>query len=305
VSNNPSPTTPTTPPTSKAHIGRSLTVAAWVSFVCQVAIIATGGAVRLTESGLGCPTWPTCTATSLIPTTELSYHSIIEFGNRMMTGLLGVVALVIVILVWMRHRTRRDLFALALTVLGGIAVQALIGGVTVITGLNPFIVGLHYLISVLLVCVAAVFLARLRDLPGPRTLAVPPWFARLTHLASCVLFVTLVFGMLTTGAGPHSGDPNVARNGFDATLLQHIHSWPGYILAGLAITLMAYSVIRKLPVARWYLVLVLVVVVQVFVGIYQSRAGLPPLAVGVHLVLAALAAASTTMIILRLKRPTG
>ena len=152
---------------------RTLRIFAWASFIAQVAIIATGGAVRLTGSGLGCPTWPTCTPDSLVPTDELTYHSLIEFGNRLMTGVVGIVALIVFLLVWRIRRERRDLFVLSFIVGVGIVAQAIVGGITVWTGLNPFIVGFHYVSSLALVCVTAAFLARMDQPAGPRERAVP------------------------------------------------------------------------------------------------------------------------------------
>jgi cytochrome c oxidase assembly protein subunit 15 len=280
-------------------------VFAWLSFVAEVLIIATGGAVRLTGSGLGCPTWPLCTPDSLVPTPEMQIHGIIEFGNRTLTGLVGILAVVVVVLVWRMRRERRDLFALALVVLLGVVAQALVGGITVLTGLNPFIVGFHYIASLVLVCVSAAFLARMDTAPGPRMRAVPRWYAVTTHVTTLVLAVTIVFGVLTTGAGPHSGDAAAGRNGFNAELLEHVHSWPGYILLVLTLVLTAVAWGRRLQVRRWITLLLIIELVQIAVGLYQARNGLPELAVGVHMVLAALTAAAMTVVVLRLKRPAA
>ncbi|WP_344297012.1 COX15/CtaA family protein [Agromyces neolithicus] len=282
---------------------RTLRTFAWASFIAQVAIIATGGAVRLTGSGLGCPTWPTCTPDSLVPTDELSYHSLIEFGNRLMTGVVGILALVVFVLVWRIRRERRDLFVLSFIVGAGIVAQAIVGGITVWTGLNPFIVGFHYVSSLALVCVTAAFLARMGQPPGPRERAVPAWYAGLTHATSAVLALTIVFGVLTTGSGPHSGDADAGRTGFESELLEHVHAWPGYALLALTLVLVIAAWRLKLPTHGWVLALLAIEVVQVGVGLYQARNGLPVLAVGVHMVLAALAAAAMTLVVLRLKRP--
>src|SRR5690606_38613110 len=126
---------------------------------------------------------------------------------------------------------RRDLAVLAWVVLVGVMAQAVMGGFTVISDLNPFIVGFHYASSLLLVCVTALFLVRLRTQPGPRELAVPTWFMGLTHLTGLALALTIAVGVLTTGSGPHSGDAAIKRECFDAPVLAHVHSWPGYILA--------------------------------------------------------------------------
>ncbi|GLU89979.1 MULTISPECIES: COX15/CtaA family protein [Agromyces] len=292
-------------PSTGLHIPTSLRIFAWLSFIAETTIIATGGAVRLTGSGLGCPTWPTCTPGSLVPTEELSYHSLIEFGNRLMTGVVGIIALVVVLLVWRLRRERRDLWVLSLVVIGGIVAQAIVGGITVWTGLNPFIVGFHYVSSLVLVCITAAFLARLDAAPGPRELAVPRWYAILTHVTTLVMAVSIAFGVLTTGAGPHSGDSEAGRNGFEAEILEHIHAWPGYLLLALTVVLAVVAGIRKLPTLKWTLVLLAAELVQVGVGLYQARNGLPVLAVGIHMVLAALTAAALTLVVLHLKRPVA
>lgn len=292
-------------PSTGLHIPTSLRIFAWLSFIAETTIIATGGAVRLTGSGLGCPTWPTCTPGSLVPTEELSYHSLIEFGNRLMTGVVGIIALVVVLLVWRLRRERRDLWVLSLVVIGGIVAQAIVGGITVWTGLNPFIVGFHYVSSLVLVCITAAFLARLDAAPGPRELAVPHWCAILTHVTTLVMAVSIAFGVLTTGAGPHSGDSEAGRNGFEAEILEHIHAWPGYLLLALTVVLAVVAGIRKLPTLKWTLVLLAAELVQVGVGLYQARNGLPVLAVGIHMVLAALTAAALTLVVLHLKRPVA
>ncbi len=276
---------------------------AWLSFIAETTIIATGGAVRLTGSGLGCPTWPTCTPDSLVATPEMGIHGIIEFGNRLMTGVVGIIALVLFVLVWRIRAQRRDLFTLAFIVGVGIVAQAIVGGITVWTGLNPFIVGFHYVSSLVLVCVCAAFLVRMDAPAGPRERAVPGWYAGLTHATTAVLALTIVFGVLTTGSGPHSGDADAGRNGFDSELFQHVHAWPGYALLALTVVLLVAAWRLRLPTLRALVVLLVVELVQVAVGLYQARNGLPPLAVGVHMVLAALTAAAMTVVVLRLKRP--
>ncbi|MBN9214387.1 MAG: cytochrome oxidase assembly protein [Microbacterium sp. SCN 70-200] len=289
-----------------ARVGSALRVLAWLNFVGNVLIIATGGAVRLTGSGLGCPTWPLCTPDSLVPTPALvdeSIHSLIEYGNRMMSPLLGILALVLLILVWRVRAQRRDLFVLAWIVMAGIIAQAVVGGITVLTGLNPFIVGFHYIASLVLVCVTAAIIVRLDATPGPRALVVPRWYVVTTHVATLALAVSVFFGVLTTGAGPHSGDPSVGRSGFDATVLEHVHAWPGYALLALTVVLAAVAWVRRLPVRGWVTLLLAAELVQVAVGLYQARNGLPEILVGIHMVLAALTAATMTVVVMRLKAP--
>ena len=306
----------TTPPSSRAatipgrflawlptDVDRRVRVFAWLSFLAEVLIIGTGGAVRLTGSGLGCPTWPRCTADSIVNTPEMGIHGIIEFGNRTLTGLVGILALAVLVLVWRMRHERRVLFVLSLVVLVGIIAQAVVGGITVLTGLNPFIVGFHYIASVSIVAVCAAFLVRMNQPAGPRLLAAPRWFAGLVHATTGVLALTIVFGVLTTGAGPHSGDASAGRNGFDAEVLEHVHSWPGYALFALTLVVVIAAWRLRLPVRRWAAALLAVELVQIAVGLYQARNGLPEWAVGTHMVLAALAAATMTVVVLRLKVP--
>jgi cytochrome c oxidase assembly protein subunit 15 len=186
-----------------------------------------------------------------------------------------------------------------------VVAQAFVGGITVLTGLNPYIVGFHYASSLLLVCVTAAYLVRMRESGAPRVRVVPRWFAILSHVTGLALAVTILFGVLTTGSGPHSGDANVIRDGFDATVLAHVHSWPGYVLAALVAALTIAAWVRRLAPRRWLLVLALAILVQVGVGIWQARDGLPEILVGIHMVLAALSAAAYTVTVLHLRQPVA
>lgn len=342
-------------------LGRPLRILAWLSFLAEVIIIGTGGAVRLTGSGLGCSEWPLCTPDSLVPIyADQGVHGLIEFGNRTMTGVVGLLALAVLLLtlraiggrrllvraLWFalggivlaivvyaasaalgpvlgaalmstalllsvlagavdslrRTTRRRDLAVLAWVVLVGIMMQAVVGGFSVISDLNPFIVGFHYTASLLLVCLTAAFLVRMNAEPGPREAAVPSWFSILTHVTGVALAATIFFGVLTTGNGPHSGDANIKREGFDATVLAHVHSWPGYILAGLVLTLAIAAWVLRLQPRKWLLVLIAAILVQVGVGVWQAREGLPEILVGIHMVLASLSAATYAVVVLNLKR---
>lgn len=291
------PTRPTLP--------RFLPFAAWASFVLNVLIIATGGAVRLTGSGLGCTDWPLCTPGSLIPTQEQSYHALIEFGNRTISGPLLLAALAVVIIGWRIRQSRRDLFVLSWIVLGLVLLQAFVGGVIVWEELAAVLVGFHYTVSLIIVCVTAAYLARMYEFGGARELAVPKGFAILTHLTTFAMALVVVMGVVTTANGPHSGDENVVRNGFDATFLSHVHAWTGYVAFGLAVALVIWSMSQQLRPAKWATALFVVLIVQILVGVYQARNGLPPVLVGVHMVLATLTAASMTVAVLRLKRPVA
>lgn len=290
-------------PDTGAASSRLLRVSAWISFLLNVIIIATGGTVRLTGSGLGCTDWPVCTPGSLVPTPELGIHGIIEFANRTISGPLLIAALLVVWLSWRIRAKRRDLLIISLVVLGLVVVQAIVGAFVVWLLLNANLVGFHYTVSLIIVCVAAAYLVRMYEPPLPRERAVPKPFAIMTHVTTLFMAITIFVGVLTTGAGPHSGDENIVRDGFDASLLAHIHAWPGYISLALVVALAVWSVAAKLRPARWSLALLIALVAQIAVGVYQARNGLPHIAVGVHMVLASLTAAAMTTVVLRLKRP--
>jgi len=280
---------------------------AWATLVVQVGIVGTGGLVRLTGSGLGCPTWPTCTDESLVATPEMGIHGVIEFGNRLLTFLLALIAIITFVLVLRMRRERRDLFWLALLVGLYIPLQAVIGGITVLTQLNPFVVGLHFLASVPLVALAAALVIRAYATPGPRALAVPRWYAVVTHVTTVVVLVTVVVGVLVTGSGPHAGDTAAARNGLDPEFMQHVHSWPAYATFALTLVLVA-GAWRTPPALRlqlWTLLLLAVEFAQIAVGLWQARTGLPVVLVNIHMVLSMLLVAAMTAVVMHLKQPVG
>jgi cytochrome c oxidase assembly protein subunit 15 len=284
------------------RVDRRVVASAWATLVVQVGIVGTGGLVRLTGSGLGCPTWPRCTADSLVPTEEMGIHGVIEFGNRLLTIVLVVVAVITFLFVVRLRRERRDLFWLALVIGLYVPLQAVIGGITVLTNLNPYVVGLHYFASVVLVALAAVLVARVYAVPGPRVRAVPAWYAALTHVTSALVLVTVVVGILVTGSGPHAGDGGAARNGLDPEFMQHAHSWPAYAL--FACTLALVVAARRTPPALrlrlWTGLLLTVEAAQIIVGLWQARSGLPIVLVNVHMVLAVLLVAAMTAVVMHL-----
>lgn len=284
-------------------VPRFLKSAAWTSFVLNVLIIATGGAVRLTGSGLGCTEWPMCMPGSLTPTEEMGIHGIIEFGNRTISGPLLLAAIAVLVLTWKIRQQRKDLFVLSILVFLLVIAQAIVGGFVVWEQLKAVLVGFHYTVSLIIVCIAAAYLVRLYEPAGPRLRAVPKGFMILSHIMTLGMAILILMGVLTTGSGPHSGDINVVRDGFDATLLSHLHAWPGYITLALIVVLLVWTVKSNLPTTKWMVTLFILMLVQIVIGVYQARNGLPPLAVGVHMVLASLTAAAMTVTIMRMKRP--
>ena len=284
--------------------GRSMIVAAWATLVVQISIVGTGGLVRLTGSGLGCPTWPKCTADSLVATPEMGIHGLIEFGNRSLTFVLAIIAIVTFVLTLRYRKQRRDLFWLSLLVGMYIPLQAVLGGITVLSQLNPYVVGLHFFASVPLVALSAALVVRVYAVPGPRVRAVPTWYAAVAHVTSGFVLLTVIVGILVTGSGPHAGDEHAIRNGLDSEVLQHIHAIPAYVTFALTVALVASS-FRTEPALRlrlWTSLLLAVELVQIAVGLIQANTGLPIALVNVHMVLAVTLVAAMTAVVLNLKR---
>jgi heme a synthase len=278
---------------------------AWATLVVQIGIVGTGGLVRLTGSGLGCPTWPRCTDASLVPTPEMGVHGIIEFGNRTLTFLLAIIAIATFVLVLRIRRERRDLFWLALLVGLYIPLQAVLGGITVLTKLNPYVVGLHFFASVPLVALAAALVCRVYAVPGPRERAVARWFAVVAWITSGLVLATVVVGILVTGSGPHAGDSAAARNGLNPEFMQHVHSWPAYATLALTLVLVvgAWRTPPALRLRLWTLLLLAVEALQIAVGLWQARTGLPIVLVNIHMVLAMMLVAAMTVVMMHLTAP--
>jgi len=275
---------------------------AWLSLGIQLLIVLTGGVVRLTASGLGCPTWPTCTPESLVTTPEMGIHGVIEFGNRLLFVVIQVVAIVTFLLIVRLRKERRDLFVLALIPCFSIVLQAVLGGITVLSNLNPYVVGLHFFASVVLVVLAATFVYRVYNGPRGEYYAAPLPFRIVTHLTSLFVFVTIIIGIITTGSGPHAGDGGAARNGLSSEMLQHYHSIPAYLaLAGTGLLLVLSMRPGMARSRRFAALLLLVESVQVIVGITQARLGLPEPLVAIHMVLACALAAAMTAVVLSLR----
>ncbi len=284
---------------------------AWASLVSQVLIIGTGGAVRLTGSGLGCPTWPRCTEDSFVTTPEMGFHGIIEFGNRLLTFVLIIIAILTFAMVIRMRASRPELVRLSVALGLGIPGQAVIGGVTVLTDLNPYVVGLHYLLSAVLVGLAAWFLFRVRVGQGGGAIAASLPLQIVLGALLGMLTISILVGILTTGSGPHAGDGGAARNGLNSELLQHYHALPSYAVFGLTLLGLfgAFSATQSpatLRLRRVMLALTAAVGVQIAVGLIQARNGLPELLVGIHMVLASvLVALVVTALLSTRERPQG
>lgn len=262
---------------------RVLTGLAIASIVANCGIVVTGGAVRLTSSGLGCPTWPSCTDSSLTPTRQVAAHGLIEFTNRQLTFVLGAIALATLIAAVVQRR-QVTLAALALAI---IPVQAIIGGISVLTDLNPWVVALHFLTSMAAIAVTVLLWWRVREAPVPAP--VGPAAAALARLVVVVVAAVLVLGTIVTGSGPHAGDRNssghVHRTGLDVRAMAQLHADLVMLLIGLSIGLLAllYAVHApaRVRAAAWWLVGA--ELAQGAIGYAQYFLKVPAALVGVHM----------------------
>ncbi|MGW5317291.1 COX15/CtaA family protein [Nocardia thailandica] len=271
----------------------------------QAGISVTGAVVRVTASGLGCPTWPQCFPGSFTPVgvSEVPViHQTVEFGNRLLTFAVTLCAALIVLAVT-RARRRREVLVYAWLMPGGTVVQAVIGGITVRTGLLWWTVAVHLLASMVMVWLAAVLYSRIGEPDdGIAVAQVPAPLRRLTALIGVALAGVLIAGTLVTGAGPHAGDKSidrpVARLEVEIVTLVHLHAQllVGYLalLIGLAFGLFAVGItpaIRK----RLFWVLGLVVA-QALVGVVQYFTDVPAALVAVHVGGAAACTAATALL---------
>ena len=264
--------------------------------VAQTGIVLTGATVRLTASGLGCPTWPECVAGSIAPTSEQTeaFHKYIEFGNRLLTFVLLIVAIASLYAVFRHNRERksagfskrRSLTVLALGIFGGIFFQAVLGGITVLTGLNPLIVAAHFIVSIGLITLATTLLVKaqeINDKPVSAQVAKPIKIGMEIHLLLALLVIIL--GTLVTGSGPHAGDTNdIVRLGFEYRGIATAHAdlvllFVG-LTSGLLIALYATNAPKVVIRRGWYVFGICLA--QGIVGYTQFFTGLPWGLVAIH-----------------------
>ena len=251
------------------------------NLLCQMGIVVTGAVVRVTSSGLGCPTWPQCVPGSLIPTSTQTqqWHKYVEFGNRMLTGLLIVVAVTTLAAVW---RPRPDLRGLASIPLLGVFAQIVLGGVTVLTGLHPLWVGAHFLLSIGLIAAAAWLAWRWNNIS--RIDAPHKAVSNVVRGHTSLALLIVVVGILVTGSGPHAGDSSqVKRLPFDPHTISWLHADLAILFLGLtlglAVALAATGSLQQ-RTAAWQLVAV--TALQGTIGYVQYFTALPWALVAVH-----------------------
>ncbi len=277
---------------------------AFVNAVANGLIVVTGGAVRLTGSGLGCPTWPKCTGQSLVPTPALAGHGLIEFGNRLITFVLAAAAIATVVAVF--RSPRRDLRRWAVASALGIPAQALLGGVTVLTGLNPWTVAAHFLVSSGLVAVATILWLRSRE-PGVGEPVVRRPISLLVTGIAVVTGLVLALGTVVTGSGPHSGAPNARRTGFDPATVSQMHADVVFLLIGLTAALMLALYATDSPgrVRRAARDLLLVELAQGVIGYVQYFSHLPIAVVLLHMLGAVLITAFAARLVWSVRGPVS
>lgn len=282
---------------------------ALASVVANSAIVVTGGAVRLTSSGLGCPTWPRCTESTYTPTAEYAAHGLIEFGNRLLTFVLLAVVLATTVAVWRARPVRPGMRRLAVLVLLGIPAQAVLGGITVLTGLNPWTVAGHFLVSSVLIALATVLHQRAREGDLPPSAVVGKPLRRLGTGLLVLVGATLVAGTVVTGSGPHSGDVAAGRTGLDPETVSQVHADLVFLLVGVTLAFWAALKASGAPprAVRAMGVLLAVELSQGGLGFVQYVTGLPVPLVALHLVgaCAVTVAAVHAVLALRDRGPLG
>jgi heme a synthase len=281
-------------------------VLAVLAVIGQGGIAVTGAVVRVTGSGLGCPTWPECFPGSLVPKPNpevATLHQWVEFSNRLLgITLVIVTGLCVVAAVFVRPRRRR-LIRLACAMPLGVVAQAVLGGITVLTGLAWYTVAPHFLVSVPLVWLA-VLLARDAWALGPdeasasevRTTTVPRAVRGLLAVTGVVLVALLVAGTLVTSAGPHAGDASTPRlTAFSVADLAMAHAHLLFAFLGLLVGLgfLLHAVGAPRPVVVRFRVLVLVTLAQGALGGVQYALGVPDVLVAFHVLGAMLTTAAT------------
>ena len=268
----------------------------WISLICNMGIIVTGAVVRLTGSGLGCPTWPRCTDESYTPHEAYGIHGVIEFGNRLLTFVLVAAALGAFIAAWRNRGARSKLWWITLGVGLGIPLQAIVGGITVLTQLDPVWVAPHLLLSVVLI-VVCVWALRVGYGVSPTPVAPGArWLVIATFAAS---MVSIVLGTVVTGAGPHAGDASSPRNGADIESVARIHALAAWLVVALVVACVwLFTRTRQARPARAARLTLITVALQGVIGYLQYFLGLPVGIVILHMVgLTVLTAAASWLLV--------
>lgn len=271
---------------------------AWATVIANTVIILTGGLVRLTGSGLGCPTWPKCTEESFVPHSELGINGVIEFGNRLLTYVLIAVVVATFVAVWRWSGTSRELRRLTAVIALGVPFQGVIGGITVLTDLNPWIVALHLILSLILVSASILLVVRVS---GGTSTVYPSSTRTLVIATYAVQWIVVYLGTIVTGSGPHAGDDEAPRNGLDPQVMSHVHAFSVYAL--IALTLVCCYVLRNTAARTIVVTLLVAELAQGLIGFVQYFTDLPIALVATHLVGAAVLVAIGTRLLIDVIAP--
>jgi cytochrome c oxidase assembly protein subunit 15 len=265
--------------------------AAILAVAASILIIVTGGVVRVTGSGLGCPTWPSCTTDTLAPTAEMGIHGVIEFGNRLLTGVLCAIVGWLIIVARLQRQPVPQVTRWAWAQFWVIILNAVVGGITVLARLSPYIVAAHFLAATLLLAAATVAWHKVGQLDAPSRASEPDTSVRrLGTVLLASTAVLLVAGTLVTGTGPHAGDSSdVVRMPFDWTAVTVLHGITAVAVFSVAVALWVKVRGDEDGLPRRRIVVFLVVfLAQGLVGIVQVVTSLPEVAVVLHLLGSAL-----------------
>ncbi|MCW2904260.1 MAG: cytochrome oxidase assembly [Streptosporangiaceae bacterium] len=271
----------------------SMRLLALLGVIVNAGIIVSGGVVRLTRSGLGCPTWPRCTGDSLVPTSNPHHSPVnmaIEFGNRTLTFLVLAVGVAVFIAALRFTPRRRDLVRLAAVQPLGVVAQAVLGGITVLVHLHPAAVASHYMLSAALVLAAVWLHVRASEADETPRPLVGPGLRRLSHVLGGVVVLLLAAGTVVTGTGPHAGDDHAPRFGFHIDQVARVHGTLAWITVLLTIALLIGLRRAGAPGAlrRRAAELMAVELAQGVVGYVQYFTGVPAPLVGLHMLGSAL-----------------
>ena len=267
----------------------------------QGALIVTGGAVRLTGSGLGCPTWPECTPGSYTPVphqVQGQLHAWIEFGNRLLTFALLFCAVAVLIISIRSSRgvvTKKRIRSLALLQVLGILGQGVLGGITVLTDLHPLPVAGHFLLSIFLIAGAISLRFEMIGIAKESTKGI---IASLLPILIWLTLIVLIAGTVVTGSGPHAGDENAKRFGFDPKAVSWLHA--DFVIALLVLTTILFLLIKQsgsLLLTRKIQIFLIISLLQGGIGYIQYLTGLPEIIVAAHLLGATLVWASAWTLI--------
>jgi cytochrome c oxidase assembly protein subunit 15 len=269
---------------------RALRRGTTAALVVSILIIITGGVVRVTGSGLGCPTWPACDDGSLTTTPELGIHGFIEFANRALTGVLIAAVGWAIVAARLQRPRERSMTRLAWSQFWLVVANAIAGGVTVLTELNPWVVAMHFLMATALLTTTTLTWHRAHRAQGD-TAVFPRRITALSWLLVVSTAVLIIVGTLVTGTGPHAGDSaDVPRMAFVWEHVTLAHGILGSLTLVLGVVL--YLMVRRIPGAalarRRALTFVVVVVLQALLGVTQALTGLPEWMVVLHLLGSAL-----------------